>query len=155
MKVKYQKSTANLPRWKFAISVGFDYQLEWMVMHNGADLTKLRLGIPFVCSQCKRKRGPRDHPPDIEGRVHDTCRQKLVIRLYAARFGNPSYIEFEQGGDICAWLQENVLSMKNINWCVSIQKSFFFFLEEQIYVESVDNCKENDGSEKKINRYRQ
>jgi len=29
-----------------------------MVMHNGADLTKLRPGIPFVCSPCKRKRGP-------------------------------------------------------------------------------------------------
>lgn len=87
---------------KFAISVGFDYQLEWMVMHNGADLTKLRPGIPFVCSPCKRKRGPRDHPPGIEGRVHDTCRQKLVIRLYAARFGNPSHIGFRrkrEGGE--------------------------------------------------------
>lgn len=88
---------------KFAISVGFDYQLEWMVMHNGTDLTKLGPGIPFVCSLCKRKRGPRDHLPGIEGRVHDTCRQKLVIRLYAARFGNPWYIGFAGGGrsDLC------------------------------------------------------
>lgn len=58
--LKYQKSTANLPFGvrKFAISVGFDYQLEWMVMHNGADLTKLRPGgIRSVCSPCKGSEG--------------------------------------------------------------------------------------------------
>lgn len=68
--VKYQKSTANLPFGvrKFAISVGFDYQLEWMVMHNGADLTKLRPGgIRSVCSPCKGSEGRMIIPSPPKG----------------------------------------------------------------------------------------
>jgi len=35
---------------KFAISVGFDYQLEWMVMHNGRDPSQTRARNP-ACLQ--------------------------------------------------------------------------------------------------------
>lgn len=132
---------------KFAISVGFDYQFEWMVMHNRADLTKLRPGIRPVCSPCKRKRGPRDDPLGIEGRVHDTWRQKLVIRLYAARFESPSHIrlgEEGEGDDTYPWLQEIVLSLKNISRCVS--KSL---LAERRYVEK-DADDDNQNGERNI-----
>lgn len=61
---KYQSQPQiSLGVRKFAISVGFDYQLEWMVMHNGGDLTKLGPGIRPVCSPCKEEaRAARSSP---------------------------------------------------------------------------------------------
>lgn len=54
-----------------------------MVMHNGGDLPKLRLGIRPVCNPCKRKRGTAgDHPLGIEGRVHTIRADKNLLLDY-------------------------------------------------------------------------
>jgi len=106
-----------------------------MVMHNGANLTKLRPGgIRSVYSPRKRNRGPRDHPLVTKGRVHDTCRQKLVIRLYATKFENPSRIGF--GRMIYPRPQEKCpVSEEYQSMCIDIEVAFERADTYQRYVE--------------------